>query len=95
MCDVDVVLRTLADGRRRATLSVVCERESLGLRALAEAVADRVDEDVDEVHRSLHHEHVPMLEGAGLVRREGGRVVATDRTEETLSRAREAVAGTL
>lgn len=70
------VCEALADGRRQVALSILRERESL----LAEELASRVvaaerdcgvdavpDESVEPCLASLHHAHLPTLEGAGFV----------------------------
>lgn len=67
--------RLLANARRRAALAVLTERTApVELADLAVAVANRetgvgaADEElVDRVTASLHHAHLPRMDGLGVV----------------------------
>jgi len=78
----DQVYDALGADRRRAVLAVLAREGALEARELAAAVAEAEggrDGEVDDVHRSLHHVHLPKLDDAGLVAydHEDGFVVPT------------------
>lgn len=71
--DWDPIVSALADRRRRLVLSVVTGETSIDPQTLARAVAehernlDGADVSATEVRSSLHHEHLPALDEAGLL----------------------------
>lgn len=83
----EAVVQALANERRRTVLDVLTRlsptpREELATHVAAvEADADLAsvtDDAVQRVERALHHQHLPKLETAGLVRRPNDAVAATD-----------------
>lgn len=102
LCDADEVLRALADRRRRGVRRCLAAHQRGPLADLAEFVAEResgvdVTEIAGERIRSLYltryHDHVAVLETAGLVRydRERDLVAWTEQTSGALALARDAV----
>lgn len=77
--DVDTVLETLADERRRHVLRCLCDGNApITFADLADEVAARdrehetgveaiSGEERERIHLSLYHVHVPKLVDAGLV----------------------------
>lgn len=67
--DVDRFYRALADSRRRIAIRVLDQRASLDLDELAEAISRREPDHVDPetVKVSLVHQHVSLMEAAGIV----------------------------
>ncbi|WP_207589363.1 DUF7344 domain-containing protein [Halomontanus rarus] len=92
--ELDAVFSILDTRRRRTTLAVLADhRKTLSLADLADEVAVREHDTtitnlsptvVDEISRSLYHNHVPVLADAGLVAydRERDLVTATGRLDE-------------
>lgn len=86
--------RVLADGRRRVALSLLSNRSMpMDLGELAEAMVARGDtdrgprdEDVDRVAITLHHQHLPVLTEAGVIRYDPAsrRIEAIDPTSDLL-----------
>lgn len=86
---VDDLFDVLSPARRRETLAVLTECHSaVDVESLARDVAARErdvapdtlsESDVEEVHVTLHHVHLPKLDDAGLVdyHRDDGSVTAT------------------
>lgn len=73
---LDTIFELVRNPRRRHAISVLSERESpLPLSELAAAVARRLDDSdrdappatPDEVAGSLHHVHLPKMDGANVV----------------------------
>ncbi|WP_290810268.1 hypothetical protein [Halovivax sp.] len=89
--EFDIALELCRDEPRRIALAVIeRERRALTLNDLTRAVAeerhgapitDVPGDDVNRIHLSLHHRHVPKLSDADVVEydRERGLVEPTDR----------------
>ncbi|WP_135362612.1 DUF7344 domain-containing protein [Halosimplex halophilum] len=67
--ELDTAFELLADRRRRAVIEVLrtAPRGALELPALVEAVATECGVDADALRSTLHHQHLPKLDEAGIV----------------------------
>lgn len=86
--DWDALFSALADGRRRLALSILAEAdEPLPLETLTATVAERGTNGQDRAALAvaLRHQHLPLLEEAGVVTVDDGLVTDTwDRLEESV-----------
>lgn len=66
---VDQFYRSMANHRRRIAVRVLEERQFVDLETLSEEIAAREpgESDVETIEISLVHQHLPLLEEAGLV----------------------------
>jgi len=83
------LLRTLADERRRTTLTVLADASTpIDLRTVARRVATHETSDgvtterIEDVHVSLHHIHLPALADVDLASYEPNRGVVVDAVED-------------
>lgn len=85
---VDRFYRALADHRRRIAIRVVHRRGAVELEALADAIATQEpgESDRETIQISLVHQHLPLLNEAGIVEydSEAKRVTARDAVDDVL-----------
>lgn len=101
MDERDAVFRALSDAKRRRALRCLREHRRTSLPDLAELVAEATygrdvaelsGERVTDLYLSFYHNHLPVLEEAGLVdyQQEADLIAWSDGAADRLARARAA-----